>query len=155
MSTMSPNFLTGSCLCKNITYRIDLPKSEPYPNPYHQLVICHCINCKRYTGSGFSTNIVVSQSSFTYTSGQPKLFLDRSDNGNHVRREFCPDCGTPFTSQSSTGDDVAVKSGTLDEQCRLQCANLTTEIYYHRKDAWVDEIGNDKVQKLNGSMGNS
>ncbi|KAJ5955465.1 hypothetical protein N7501_009744 [Penicillium viridicatum] len=147
---MAQNYLTGACLCKNVVYRIMLPASESFP----KLIICHCTNCKRYTGSSFSANIIVPQSSLEYIKGSPKLYLDRSDRGGQVLREFCPDCGTPFTSRS--GDDeevVAVKSGTLDEEHRLSCANLATEIYYHRKDKWVDDLGNEDVERINGSMG--
>ncbi|KAJ5533811.1 hypothetical protein N7527_000065 [Penicillium freii] len=147
---MAQNYLTGACLCKNIVYRIRLPTSESFP----KLIICHCTNCKRYTGSSFSANIIVSQSSLEYIKGSPKLYLDSSDRGGQVLREFCPDCGTPFTSRS--GDDeevVAVKSGTLDEEHRLSCAKLATEIYYHRKDKWVNDLENEGVERINGSMG--
>jgi hypothetical protein len=118
------------------------------------VILCHCTNCKRYTGSGFSANIVVPQSSFEYTKGSPKLYSDRGDRGGVVLREFCADCGTPFTSRS--GDDeeeVAVKSGTLDDGDRLKCAELGMEIYYHRKDGWVDGMGDEGVKRVNGSMG--
>ncbi|OOQ83431.1 hypothetical protein PEBR_34529 [Penicillium brasilianum] len=133
---MAPTYLTGACLCKSIAYRITLPTPEPLPkvdsthqillppsetpsNKIHQIIICHCINCKRYTGSGFSANIIVPQSSFKYTQGSPQLYLDGSDKGGVVYREFCPDCGTPFTSRSDDDEDeVAVKSGTLNDEDR-------------------------------------
>ncbi|KAJ5761087.1 hypothetical protein N7520_008243 [Penicillium odoratum] len=117
-----------------------------------QVIICHCTNCKRNTGSGFSANIVVPKSSFEYTKGSPKVYVDRSDKDVRVLREFCSDCGTPFTSSS---DDVefAVKSGTLDEEHRLNCANLASEIWHNRKDKWVDQLRDERVRKINGSMG--
>ncbi|OJJ46799.1 hypothetical protein ASPZODRAFT_132949 [Penicilliopsis zonata CBS 506.65] len=130
--------LTGSCLCKKITYQINLPTSN-LP--------------KRNTGSGFSANIVVPKSSMQYTQGSPKLFLDRGDLGGEVGREFCPDCGTPLTSLPSDDPEcVVVKSGTLDDQDRERCTELRLEIYHHRKDKWVDSIGHEDVKKLNGSM---
>ncbi|KAJ6186254.1 hypothetical protein N7519_007555 [Penicillium mononematosum] len=144
---MAPNCLTGACLCKNIVYRIMLP-TESFP----KVIICHCTNCKRYTGSSFSANIIVPKSSLEYTKGTPKMYLDHGDRGGQVMREFCPDCGTPFTS-SSDDQEVAVKSGTLDEGHRLNCAELAAEIYYHRKDKWVDDMGNEDVRRINGSMG--
>ncbi|KAI3106525.1 hypothetical protein CBS147333_6628 [Penicillium roqueforti] len=114
-----------------------LPASESPP----KVIICHCTNCKRYTGSSFSANIIVPQSSLQYIKGSPKLYSDRSNKDTQVLRELCPDCGTPFTSRSSDDQEViAVKSRTLDEEHRLNCAKLAMEIYYHRKDKWVDEI---------------
>ncbi|KGO75794.1 Glutathione-dependent formaldehyde-activating enzyme/centromere protein V [Penicillium italicum] len=149
-SAMAQKYLTGACLCKNIVYRIMLSASESFP----KVIICHCTNCKRYTGSSFSANIIVPQPSLEYIKGSPKLYSDRSDKGGQVLREFCPDCGTPFTSRSSDDNEVvAVKSGTLDEEHRLNCAKLEMEIYYHRKDKWVDDMGNEDVPRVNGSMG--
>ncbi|CEO59381.1 hypothetical protein PMG11_04057 [Penicillium brasilianum] len=146
---MAPAYLTGTCLCKSIAYRITLPTPEPLP----KIILCHCINCKRYTGSGFSVNIIVPRSSFKYTQGSPKLYLDGSDKGGVLYREFCPDCGTPFTSRSDDDEDeVAVKSGTLNDEDRERCVELGMEIYCHRKDGWVDGIGGEGVRKVNGSM---
>ncbi|KAJ5883106.1 uncharacterized protein N7473_009992 [Penicillium subrubescens] len=147
---MAQTYLTGACLCKNIAYRITLPTPGTLP----KVILCHCTNCKRYTGSGFSANIVVPQSSFEYTKGSPKLYSDRGDRGGVVVvREFCPDCGTPFTSRSGDdGEEVAVKSGTLDDEHRVKCAELGMEIYYHRKDGWVDGMGDESVKRVNGSM---
>ncbi|CAI7677768.1 unnamed protein product [Penicillium pancosmium] len=146
---MPQNCLTGACLCRSIAYNIVLPTSDSFP----KVIICHCTNCKRYTGSSFSSNIIVPQSSLKYIKGSPKLYSDHSNKGGQVLREFCPDCGTPFTSRSNDDKEfIAVKSGTLDEEHRLNCAKLATEIYYHRKDIWVDEMGNEDVQRINGSM---
>ena len=73
-----------------------------------------------------------------------------------VLREFCPDCGTPFTSRSSDDEEVvAVKSGTLDDEYRVQCSELEMEIYYHQKDGWVDGLGGEGVKRVDGSMGDS
>ncbi|RAH63265.1 DUF636 domain protein [Aspergillus piperis CBS 112811] len=149
---MAQNNLTGACLCRNITYRITLPDPETYP----KLIICHCTHCKRYTGSSFSANIIIPQASFEYTKGTPKLYTDSSKRGVQVLREFCPDCGTPFTSRSSDDEEVvAVKSGTLDEEYRVKCSELEMEIYYHRKDGWVDGLGGEEVKRVDGSMGDS
>ena len=179
---MTQNILTGRCLCGNITYRITLPTTETLPKvgtylPIHQpllynthskplcghhpsngknqIILCHCTNCKRYTGSGFSANIIVPQSSFAYTQGSPKLYSDRSDKGGLVLREFCPDCGSPFTSRSEgdEGKEVAVKSGTLNDGDRVRCQELGMEIYYHRRDGWVDGMGDEEVKRVDGSMG--
>lgn len=82
------------------------------------------------------------------------MYLDGSDKGGVVYREFCADCGTPFTSRSDDDEEeeVAVKSGTLDDEDRERCGEVGLEIYSHRKDGWVDGIGAEGVKKVNGSM---
>ncbi|KAJ5359543.1 uncharacterized protein N7496_011956 [Penicillium cataractarum] len=133
---MAPSYLTGACLCKK--------NSIPHYSAHSRAVA---------QGSGFSANIVVAQSSFEYTKGSPKLYLDGSNKGGVVYREFCADCGTPFTSRSDDDEEeVAVKSGTLDDEDRERCGELGMEIYCRRKDGWVDGIGGEGVKKLNQSM---
>ncbi|KAF7717459.1 Uncharacterized protein PECH_000493 [Penicillium ucsense] len=146
---MTETYLTGTCLCQDIQYRIALPSSDTLP----KVILCHCNNCKRNTGSGFSANIVVLQSQFKYTQGTPKVYTDRSDKGPAVLREFCPSCGTPFSSRTDDGsDDVAVKSGTLSEEDRARCSELGMEIFHHRKDGWIRGMKDVDVPRRNGSM---
>lgn len=44
---------TGSCLCKGITYEII---GEPVTS-----VVCHCIDCKKASGSAFMANVLYKQ----------------------------------------------------------------------------------------------
>ncbi|KAL5355521.1 Mss4-like protein [Aspergillus floccosus] len=145
---MADQTLTGACLCRNITYRIDLPASEPTP----KVILCHCTSCKRYTGSGFSANIAVPVSALTYTTGTPKVYLDASDRGPQVRREFCGDCGAPLSSQMGDVPHIIImKSGTLDDEHRASC-ELGMEIFCSSKDAWVDGMKEETVQQLDRGM---
>ena len=107
-----------------------------------QVILCHCNDCKRYTGSGFSANIFVPKANLVWTSGTPKLYLTNSNRGFKTRRQFCGDCGTPFTSQAEDEPDaIVIKSGTLDDEHRAACGELAQEIFSDQKDAWVDSIG--------------
>lgn len=36
----------------------------------------HCTNCKRNSGSSFSSNIVIPLQSLEFTRGEPKAFMD-------------------------------------------------------------------------------
>ena len=47
---------------------------------------------------------------------------------------------------------MAVKSGTLDDGDRDRCKELGMEIYYHRRDGWVDGMGDEGVKRVDGSM---
>ncbi|PLB53861.1 DUF636 domain protein [Aspergillus steynii IBT 23096] len=146
---MTDRSLTGACLCGNITYRIDLPSDQPAP----PIILCHCTSCKRYTGSGFSSNIVIPLSALHFLTGTPKLYMSPSEVNGLIRRQFCGDCGSPLTSEPKQGEgqSVVVKSGTLDEASREACGALTAEIWYHRKDGWVDQVGGEGVVKVSGS----
>ncbi|BCS28128.1 GFA family protein [Aspergillus puulaauensis] len=136
---MSTKTLNGSCLCGKITYALDLPASEPNP----KIVACHCTSCKKYTGSAFSSNLMLSPSSIRYTSStKPSIFTDNStDSGNPLARALCSECGSHFTSSPQDAPTwTALKWGTLDEEARAQCNELGGEIYCKRRDGWVDGL---------------
>jgi hypothetical protein len=40
----------------------------------------------------------------------------------------------------------------LDDEDRVKCAELGLEIYFHRKDQWVDGMGDGGVKRVDGSM---
>ncbi|KAL4770562.1 Mss4-like protein [Aspergillus nidulans var. acristatus] len=150
---MSAKTLNGACLCGKVTYTIDLASSEPTP----KLITCHCTSCKKYTGSAFSTNIIIHPSQLRYTSGEPKIFMDLStDSGTPLPRTFCGDCGCHFTSSPTGADWAALKWGTLDEESRKKCGELGGEIYCKRRDSWLENLAEGKgegVFKKEAGMG--
>ncbi|KAL4924854.1 GFA family protein [Aspergillus undulatus] len=145
---MATKTLTGACLCGKITYAIDLPSSEPNP----KVTVCHCISCKRYTGSAFSTNIMVPVSALKYTSStQPTVFMDNSaDSGKPLPRAICANCATHFTSTPGDGTYTFLKWGTLDDEGRQACSEVGGEIYCKRRDDWVVKLGNEVWSRAEG-----
>jgi hypothetical protein len=57
--------LTGSCLCGAVHYEIS---GEP-TRFYH----CHCRRCRKATGTGHATNLMVVPESLTWTRGEELL----------------------------------------------------------------------------------
>ncbi|KAF7591593.1 hypothetical protein BBP40_001291 [Aspergillus hancockii] len=162
---MTDTTFRGRCSCQKISYQVDLPADAPTPkvparipppNPpppsgvppvqsnvtdlSRKIAVCHCNNCKRTTGSAFSSNFIVPKSTFTYTAGTPKVYRASGDTGSEVQMHFCGDCGNTVTSQTPGTEKVVIKAGTLDEESRRQL-DLGLEIYGKRKDRWVGQLG--------------
>ena len=55
--------------------------------------VCHCLACKRRTGSAFSFNARFPEREVT-TEGRSKEFTRTGEQGGRVTYHFCPDCGT-------------------------------------------------------------
>jgi hypothetical protein len=55
--------------------------------------VCHCLACKRRTGSAFSYNVRFAESDVSI-EGRASEFTRISDAGSRVAYSFCPDCGT-------------------------------------------------------------
>jgi hypothetical protein len=55
--------------------------------------VCHCLDCKRRTGSAFSNNARFPEAKVAF-EGHSKAYARISDAGSKVTYSFCPECGT-------------------------------------------------------------
>ncbi|GAB2175691.1 GFA family protein [Dongia sp. agr-C8] len=55
--------------------------------------VCHCLDCKRRSGSAFSNNARFPEDRVSF-EGVAKEYTRISDAGNRVSYFFCPECGT-------------------------------------------------------------
>jgi hypothetical protein len=55
--------------------------------------VCHCLACKRRTGSAFSFNARFAENNVSI-HGRAAEFVRIGDEGGRVIYSFCPDCGT-------------------------------------------------------------
>ena len=55
--------------------------------------VCHCLACKRRTGSAFSYNARFPEADVSI-EGRSVEFTRVGDDGGRVIYNFCPDCGT-------------------------------------------------------------
>jgi len=55
--------------------------------------VCHCLACKRRSGSAFSFNARFAVENVSI-QGRAAEFTRIGDDGGHVTYAFCPDCGT-------------------------------------------------------------
>lgn len=55
--------------------------------------VCHCLACKRRTGSAFSFNARWAEDNVS-VHGRAAAFTRTGDEGGRVIYSFCPDCGT-------------------------------------------------------------
>jgi hypothetical protein len=57
-----------------------------------RISVCHCLDCKRRTGSAFSYNVRFAEADVSI-EGRAKQFSRTGDQGGRVIYSFCPDCG--------------------------------------------------------------
>ena len=62
----------GGCLCGQVRYEVS---GDPLA-----VVICHCINCQKQSGSTFSINMI-GQSEQIALQGKLSTFADKNDTG--------------------------------------------------------------------------
>ena len=117
--------LTGGCLCGAIRYRLigELIVSR----------ICWCRDCQRISGNG--TVNVIFPSSAVEIDGSPNEYISIADSGNHVRRRFCPKCGSHlFADNTGRSGFTVIRVGTLDNPSSI---DPTANIWASSAPAWA------------------
>ena len=116
----------GGCLCGQVRYELF---GEPLA-----VVICHCKNCQKQSGSTFSINII-GQSEQIEIKGNLSTYADTNDSGDPVNRNFCENCGSPIFSEIlSQGNLIALKVGTLDDTSDIE---PQTQFWCISKQNWL------------------
>ena len=116
----------GGCLCGQVRYKVS---GEPLA-----VVVCHCKNCQKQSGSTFSINII-GQSEQIEIQGNLSTYADTNDSGDPVNRNFCENCGSPIFSEIlSQGNLIALKVGTLDDTSDIE---PQTQFWCISKQNWL------------------
>lgn len=99
--------LSGRCLCGEVTYSIS---AEPAIS-----VHCACDNCRHGTGAEHASFFAVPAEAVTIT-GALNAYTYSADSGATVVRHFCPTCGSPVYSETSSFPGMqSFAAGTLDD----------------------------------------
>ncbi len=118
---------TGGCQCGDVRYEVvGTPR---------KLVVCHCTDCQRQSGSAFGMTLVVDEADFRLTQGEPKSFASTSAAGRGKLGVFCPRCGTRIYHKPEwRRGTVSVKPGTLDDTSWLK---PDMHLWTRSKQSWV------------------
>ena len=118
---------TGGCQCGELRYEVvGTPR---------KLVVCHCTDCQRQSGSAFGMTLLVNEADFRLTQGEVKTFVSTSAAGRAKLGAFCPRCGTRIYHKPEwRPGTVSVKPGTLDDTSGLK---PDMHIWISSKQPWV------------------
>jgi len=125
--------MKGSCLCGAVQYTVE--------GEFDGINYCHCVQCRKASGTAFATNAAVATSDFQMIRGRERLAWFESSPGK--KRFFCSGCGSPIYSQFIENMQIVyVRIGTIDDDAELQ-----PDIHIHvgSKAPWY-EIRDDLPQ---------
>ncbi|KIW01841.1 uncharacterized protein PV09_06691 [Verruconis gallopava] len=118
---------SGSCSCGKIKVSVE---GEPVAQG-----LCHCLDCRKVSGSAFTVNAVVKAEHF-HVTGTPKAWHKVADSGNKIVNYFCGDCGSPVYGRGSFGDNYVVRMGLMDHD-GLEGAKPSVECFSERRLTWI------------------
>ncbi|KAF2674350.1 DUF636 domain protein [Microthyrium microscopicum] len=121
----------GSCACGDIKISYE---GEPAGS-----ALCHCTDCRKITGSAFSSNYVIPDDKFKLESGKPHEWAKTADSGNTMTSFLCSNCGSTMWRSSTKAPGVKfVKVGVLEGD-KLVKQKWDNELYVPRRVPWVPE----------------
>ena len=90
---MPPTVFHGGCYCTAVRYTLSLAD----PDADARTSLCHCTNCKKFTGGPFGVTTKVDKKGFEVVQGADHVRKHVADNGSGtvLTREFCGTCGGP------------------------------------------------------------
>jgi len=98
--------LSGSCLCGSVAYEIS-GNSKFF---FH----CHCSRCRKATGTGHASNIIMQPEKVTWISGENLLKSYKVPEAKRFTTAFCGNCGSPMPRFAPDRSFAVIPAGSLD-----------------------------------------
>ena len=135
---------SGSCVCGATTYEIT---GKP-----EAIVACHCLPCRKTSGTTNSINLMVSDTNLCMSGGPLDKYTRSGESGKDVTYGSCPKCHTIITVDAAAMDgQTIVKLGTLDgTDDQLAQYKPAAEIYTKHRIAFTHEY-DGAAQKEGGA----
>jgi hypothetical protein len=96
----------GSCLCGSVQYEIS---GEP-KKFYH----CHCSRCRKATGTGHASNMMIKPGSIKWTRGEELIRYYKVPEAKRFTNCFCANCGGRLPRYVKETDMIIIPAGSLD-----------------------------------------
>ncbi len=127
---MNETTFSGGCLCGGVRYTL----SGHALRFYH----CHCSRCRKMTGTGHATNIMVKADRVEWTAGESLLGYYKVPEAERFYSQFCTRCGSPLPRLVRERGMVVVPAGSLDRDPGLR---PEARIFWDSRTDWSCEAG--------------
>ena len=123
-------------MCGRVTYRAT-------GSPVGPVVVCHCVDCQRQTGSAY-TIVVGVPADRLVLSGETlaEYATVGEDHGRPTVRSYCSGCGSPIVTHGAYDGLAFLKVGTLDDP---SWATPEVEIWRRSAQPWTPAFAHTRV----------
>lgn len=116
----------GSCLCGSVHYEVT--------GDLMRFTHCHCKRCRKATGTGHATNLLVTPvSGLNWTQGEELLVDFKVPDAERFYNRFCKQCGGPMPRTIPEIDAVLIPAGSLDSTPSISPSN---RIFWDSRAEW-------------------
>lgn len=117
--------MTGGCLCGAVRYRVE-GEARKF---YH----CHCLRCRKATGTGHASNILVAPGHLTFTAGEGALRSYKVPEAKRFTNVFCGTCGGRLPRFVPETNFIVIPAGSLDGEPTIA---PQARIFWASRAAW-------------------
>lgn len=124
---MSDVSIVGGCQCEALRFEL---KAEPLFTH-----ACHCLNCRRRSGTAFGLNTIVLKDDFAVTRGE----LVTRQISPRTKVYLCAACNTAvYSSSTRFPTTYNLRGGTVDDPSFVEPG---AHIWVKRKHPWIQLPG--------------
>ena len=116
---------SGSCICGSVKYEIS--------GEFRALLHCHCSRCRKSSGTGHASNVILSPQTVHWTAGEDLIASYKVPDARHFRSVFCRNCGSPLPRVRPDNSLAVIPAGSLDSSPDLK---PTGRIFYASRAEW-------------------
>ena len=122
---MTPHTFRGSCLCGAVHYEI----SGAPTKFYH----CHCTRCRKATGTGHASNLLVKPGSIKWIKGEELIKGYKVPEAIRFTNRFCSVCGSRVPRYAKEIDTIVIPAGSLDSDPPI---SPQARIFWDSRASW-------------------
>lgn len=131
-------------------YVIELGKLTILSNftvPAVTTALCHCSDCQKWGGAGYSSNIAIPTSALQIT-GTPVHYARKGLSGKEHTLSFCGTCGTSLYSQQAGMPGVTlIKTGSLNDAADRNM-QVAVELFCKDRVGFDSPVDGAKQQRM-------
>ena len=118
--------------------------------PLRDVLLCHCVECRRWSGHVFAATAVRREHLALVESGGLG-WIASPGSDSKARRGFCRECGSSLFWDAPECDTVSIAAGTLDEPTGLR---LLGHVYVSQVGGYYElpEDGLPRYERLSGAL---
>ena len=117
----------GACLCGSVRFEVK--------GKINKFCFCHCLRCRRSTGSAHASNIFMEPKDIKWLTGEEKIKRYDLPEADRFSKQFCSDCGSLVPHVSRDRKRLSIPAGTLEQNID---ANPQKNIFWDSKAKWYE-----------------
>ena len=121
------NDVKGSCLCGRIKFELF--------GEIGSFNLCHCMRCRRSTGSAHASDIFTEPENIKWLSGEDLIQRFELPEAERFMKQFCSKCGSAVPYVNRLGINLVIPAGSLTEQFEVPPEK---NIFWESKAKWYE-----------------